>query len=204
MTIDPSLLTDSAFPDRRRFLLGAPALLAGTSGLTSCSQEAEPESSNAVAAKARRPVSLSGIDGATHIQKVGSEPARELTQELIRLATLAPSSHNTQCWKFSVEDKAITILPNLSQRCPAVDPDDHHLFVSLGCAVENLLLTERTAMEQVLDYVVQGNTAQMADRAFVKELKTWFALMARTPCALATACSVYRPGIRRYPLGLAN
>lgn len=23
-------------------------------------------------------------------------------------------------------------------RCPAVDPDDHHLFVSLGCATENL------------------------------------------------------------------
>jgi hypothetical protein len=26
------------------------------------------------------------------------------------------------------------ILPDLSRRCPAVDPDDHHLFVSLGCA----------------------------------------------------------------------
>ena len=36
-----------------------------------------------------------------------------------------------------------------------------------------LLLTERPVMERVLDYVVQGNTAQMADPAFVKELETW-------------------------------
>jgi hypothetical protein len=39
--------------------------------------------------------------------------------------------------------------------------------------VQMLLLTERTAMERGLDYVVQGNTAQMADPAFVKELKAW-------------------------------
>jgi hypothetical protein len=36
-----------------------------------------------------------------------------------------------------------------------------------------LLLTERPAMERVLDYVVQANTAQMADAAFVRELKSW-------------------------------
>lgn len=59
--------------------------------------------------------------------------------ELVRYATLAASSHNTQCWKFRVEERAILVLPDLSRRCPAVDPDDHHLYVSLGCAVENLL-----------------------------------------------------------------
>jgi hypothetical protein len=171
-----------------------------------------------------------------------------LMRELIRYATLAPSSHNTQCWKFRVEDRAISILPDLNRRCPAVDPDDHHLFVSLGCATENLaqaalangfmtdarfdagsgvlraaldpakavvsplfdaipkrqctrgeydgkslsndelklleqagtgkgvrvmLLTEKPAMEKVLEYVVAGNTAQMNDPAFVAELKTW-------------------------------
>jgi hypothetical protein len=171
-----------------------------------------------------------------------------LMRELVRYATLAPSSHNTQCWKFRLEDGAIAILPDLSRRCPAVDPDDHHLYVSLGCAAENLiqaaaakglmghaafdprgnalrvaleptrplastlfqaiperqstraeydgqavarqelrlletagagsgvqvmLLTERQAMEKVLEYVVQGNTAQMNDPAFVAELKEW-------------------------------
>ncbi len=62
-----------------------------------------------------------------------------LRQELVRHATLAPSSHNTQCWKFRIEDSAITILPDLARRTPAVDPDDHHLYVSLGCATENLV-----------------------------------------------------------------
>ena len=57
----------------------------------------------------------------------------------MRYATLAPSSYNTQCWRFRVEDASISILPDVSRRCPAVDPDDHHLFVSLGCAAENLM-----------------------------------------------------------------
>lgn len=33
----------------------------------------------------------------------------------------------------------ITILPDFSRRCPVVDPDDSHLFKSLGCAAENLV-----------------------------------------------------------------
>jgi hypothetical protein len=68
-----------------------------------------------------------------------------LLRELVRVATLAPSSHNTQCWRFAVADTKtsgkpgmVWIAPDLSRRCPAVDPDDHHLFVSLGCATENL------------------------------------------------------------------
>ena len=39
--------------------------------------------------------------------------------------------------------------------------------------VRVLLLTERSMMEQVLDHVVRGNTAQLAGPAFVKELKAW-------------------------------
>ena len=67
-----------------------------------------------------------------------SKPADRsaLMQELVRCATLAPSSHNTQCWKFHIGEREIDVLPDLSRRCPAVDPDDHHLFVSLGCATE--------------------------------------------------------------------
>jgi hypothetical protein len=59
--------------------------------------------------------------------------------ELVRHAILAPSSHNTQCWRFRLGPDQIEALPDWSRRCPVVDPDDHHLFVSLGCAVENLL-----------------------------------------------------------------
>jgi hypothetical protein len=65
--------------------------------------------------------------------------------ELVRYATLAASSHNTQPWKFRLAGDVITILPDFSRRCPAVDPDDHHLFASLGCAAENMLLAARAA-----------------------------------------------------------
>ena len=169
-------------------------------------------------------------------------------QEIIRYATLAPSGHNTQCWRFRIEDRSIAVLPDLSRRTPVVDPDDHHLYVSLGCATENLvqaarafgfvassqfnsatgattvvleqaaadesplfkaiphrqctrsdfdgsalsheelrmleragtgqgvrvvLLTERADMEKVLEFVVQGNTRQIANPAFVRELENW-------------------------------
>jgi hypothetical protein len=179
--------------------------------------------------------------------------AAAVRRELVRYATLAPSSHNTQCWKFGIEPRAITILPDLARRCPAVDPDDHHLFVSLGCAAENLaqaarahglaplasvdgargvlrielepsapmasplfqaivqrqstraeydgrplstgelavleraaagdgvqliLLTAKPAMEAALEFVVQGNSAQMNDPAFVDELKAWIRFSA--------------------------
>lgn len=64
---------------------------------------------------------------------------------LVRYATLAASSHNTQPWKFKLEPGRIVILPDLSRRCPVVDPDDHHLYGSLGCAAENLLLAAQAA-----------------------------------------------------------
>jgi len=57
---------------------------------------------------------------------------------LVRFATLAANGHNTQPWLFSVEPSAITILPDLKRQTAVVDPDDHHLYASLGCAAENL------------------------------------------------------------------
>ena len=68
----------------------------------------------------------------------GSGDRPSVMRELVRYATLAPSSHNTQCWKFRMQDRSIIVEPDLSRRCPVVDPDEHHLYVSLGCATENL------------------------------------------------------------------
>jgi len=67
---------------------------------------------------------------------VGAEPDY---RELIRLGSLAASSHNTQPWKFTAGRGSIRILPDFSRRCPVVDPDDAHLFKSLGCAAENIV-----------------------------------------------------------------
>ncbi len=58
----------------------------------------------------------------------------------VRYATLAPNGHNAQPWRFSVDGRNVSIRPDYSRRTPVVDPDDHHLFVSLGCATENLLI----------------------------------------------------------------
>ncbi|WP_448664688.1 Acg family FMN-binding oxidoreductase [Sphingomonas sp. CJ20] len=60
--------------------------------------------------------------------------------ELIRYATLAASGHNTQPWRFQPDPRRIAILPDFARRTHVVDPDDHHLFASLGCAAENLAL----------------------------------------------------------------
>lgn len=61
-------------------------------------------------------------------------------QQMIRYATLAPNGHNSQPWRFSINGGFASIIPDPTRRTPVVDPDDHHLFVSLGCAAENLLL----------------------------------------------------------------
>jgi nitroreductase len=58
---------------------------------------------------------------------------------LLDAAARAASSHNTQPWRFGMADGQVRIRPDFSRRCPQVDPDDHHLYASLGCAVENLV-----------------------------------------------------------------
>ena len=264
MTPGPGSAVATGVIRRRAFVAATPAMLLAASTLPACTQASDPDSYESVAARIRRADAAAGTEGAA----TGQELPRELVLELVRFATLAPSSHNTQCWKFAVEGKGVTILPDLSRRCPAVDPDDHHVFVTLGCAAENLaqaalahglhadtrfdatrgaillaltptpaqssplyqaipvrqctrgdydgkplstdelklleragtsngvrmlLLTDRPAVERVLDHVLQGNTAQMADPAFVKELKTWIrfnsAAALRTNDGLYSVCS---------------
>ena len=65
-------------------------------------------------------------------------PFPSAQRELVRYATLAANSHNTQPWQFRLLDRGILVLPDTGRRLSAVDPDDHHLFASLGGAVENI------------------------------------------------------------------
>jgi len=223
---------------RRQFAAFTPTLLAGQLAGSGCAMGQSEEDYEALALSTWHADATTPLRGAS------------LSRELVRCATLAPSSHNTQCWKFepAADGRSITIRPDLARRCPAVDPDEHHLFVSLGCATENLvqaalahglaggavfdtatdairvtlaptppittplftaismrqctrgdydgrpllseelallqkagssdtvrlmLITQRQEMEQTLNFVMKGNTAQMADPAFVNELKAW-------------------------------
>lgn len=58
---------------------------------------------------------------------------------LVRFAVLAPSTHNSQPWKFKIEDNQIFLKPDFARRLPVSDPLNRHLYISLGCALENLL-----------------------------------------------------------------
>jgi len=69
-----------------------------------------------------------------------------LSPEIISIiedAAKAPSGHNTQPWKFEIGENQVIIKPNFERRLKVVDADDHALFISLGCALENLILSAK-------------------------------------------------------------
>jgi len=66
-------------------------------------------------------------------------------QEIVRYATLAANGHNTQPWKFAIKENAIEIHPDYVRRLAVVDPNNRELWISLGCALENLLVSARAA-----------------------------------------------------------
>jgi len=111
---------------RRQVVLAGALSPALPLGLAACSTDGTSSAYDEAAMRMHQPLLMA---------PGGTMPMREL----VRYATLAPSSHNTQCWKFRVDARAVELRPDLWRRCPTVDPDDHHVFVSLGCATENLV-----------------------------------------------------------------
>lgn len=68
------------------------------------------------------------------------EDSTEKLKFLIRYAILAPSSHNTQPWKFSIAEDQIRIFVDKTRWLKVADADQRELHVSIGCALENLLI----------------------------------------------------------------
>ena len=66
-------------------------------------------------------------------------------QNLVRAATLAASSHNTQPWTFVVQPDFIEIHPDRARQLLVLDPQGRELWISLGCALENLLIAAHAA-----------------------------------------------------------
>ena len=62
----------------------------------------------------------------------------EIAKILISFAVCAPSGHNSQPWKFQVVGNTIVIAPDFTKRLAVVDSSDKELFISLGCALENM------------------------------------------------------------------
>lgn len=89
-----------------------------------------------------------------------TESARK--RELVRYATLAANGHNTQPWRFTISEAAIDIQPDYARRLPIVDPHDRELWISLGCALENLLVaTHATGYTTEVTYPDAADTLRV-------------------------------------------
>ncbi len=61
-------------------------------------------------------------------------------ERLAELAHRAPSTHNSQPWKFAISGRSINLFADLSRWLSVADADQRELYMSLGCALETLLI----------------------------------------------------------------
>lgn len=61
----------------------------------------------------------------------------------LRYAVLAPSSHNTQPWRFIVDGETVTLNADRLRALPVADPCDRELIISLNQPIEVETLRER-------------------------------------------------------------
>ncbi len=61
-------------------------------------------------------------------------------RELVYYSSKAPSGHNSQAWKFKIKENTIEIHPDFNFSLPIVDPNNRELFISLGCATQNIYI----------------------------------------------------------------
>lgn len=67
-------------------------------------------------------------------------PPREQVHFLLGYAILAPSSHNSQPWLFRIVGDSLEVLADDSRWLRMADADRRELYLSVGCALENLLV----------------------------------------------------------------
>ncbi|VVB71929.1 Nitroreductase family protein [uncultured archaeon] len=81
---------------------------------------------------------------------------------LLRYAILAPSGPNTQPWKFALGENAVFVFADLKRSLPFVDPSNRTLFMSVGCAIANLLVAgEHFGFRAVADYFPRGQDSDL-------------------------------------------
>jgi len=57
---------------------------------------------------------------------------------VVRYAILAPSSHNTQPWRFRIHGNVVEVHADFTRALPVVDPENRELIMSCGAAVFHL------------------------------------------------------------------
>jgi hypothetical protein len=60
--------------------------------------------------------------------------------KIVKYAAKAPSGHNTQPWRFKTGYDTISLIPDFSRALPVAEEDNHALYISLGCALENIII----------------------------------------------------------------
>jgi hypothetical protein len=86
---------------------------------------------------------------------------------LVRYAILAPSGPNNQPWKFAINTSTISVYADLERRLPFIDPSNRTLYISVGCAIANLLIAgEHFGFSYKLDFFPHGQKSK-----FVAELR---------------------------------
>lgn len=102
-------------------------------------------------------------------------PARgssfERLRFLLRYAILAPSNRNTQPWSFTVGRDQISLHSDRSRWQRVSDPHARELHISLGCALENLLLA--------LEHFGFGHYLTLAPDAFDNSIAAQIAILDR-------------------------
>lgn len=67
-----------------------------------------------------------------------SRTAIEKARFAVRYAILAPSSHNTQPWRFIVNGDELLVCADRTRSLANIDPFDRELIISCGAALSNL------------------------------------------------------------------
>ena len=67
----------------------------------------------------------------------------DVARTLIGAAVLAPNNWNSQPWRFEVNGNSIRLVTDTQRSLPVTDPGQRGMMLSLGAALENMLVTAR-------------------------------------------------------------
>jgi nitroreductase len=96
----------------------------------------------------------------------GGGPLEAQLRFLLRYAILAPSVKNTQPWSFAVDGRTVRLYADRARTLAVADPDCRELYISVGCALENLLVAaEHFGMAHEVRYMPEGEDAELAATA---------------------------------------
>jgi nitroreductase len=112
---------------------------------------------------------------------------------LIGAAVLAPSTWNSQPWRFEVDGETIRLVADSRRALPITDPAQKGMMISLGAALENLLVTARAyGLRPTVTYFPRGAASPV-----VAEI-TWATGDVRRDRALFNAIPDRRTNRREY------